>query len=406
MKKSIAGLILVCLTGIASAQSFKVETVKGHFEFPAAEGSDEFYENLDKDVELIDAAATHPKTANDPKMWYYRGLTYLTIYLQGTEVQRSKHPNSLNIATEALYKCIDTDVKKKYTEKAEAGLLNCAIGHYNNGVAQYKNAEYTEAIESYKKVLKIIPLDKDGNLKRNNIVKETLIQYSSYAAVSNEDYATAKKYLNELIDMNFMDPNIYIEMVRIYLIEKDTNTALEYVTKGRDMFETNTTLIDVELDLYLKMGRSKELIDKLNAAIERDAENKIYYFARAVSNMKLENLQAAEDDYKKVIELDPGFADAYYNLGVVYVDRCKPIAKKIDESRDFKEQNRLATEIDGWYKKAAIQFEEAMAVGSYADAEKLELAQTMKKLYGRLMQNDASYKAKYEDMKALIATLE
>jgi tetratricopeptide (TPR) repeat protein len=406
MKRATGLLSLLLMAALTYAQPFRVETVKMRFETPAVDGSEEFYQNIEDNVADIGKAAAHAKTANHTKMWYYKGMTYLTLYLQGTQLQNETHPDALNIATEAFYNSIKTDAKGKYTEASESALLNCAIGHYNVGVAQYKEADYDGAIESYNKVLKIIPLDKEGSLKHSNIIKETLLQYSSYAAVANEDYVMAKKLIKELIDMNFADPNIYVEMVRIHLIEKDTNGALEYVALGKEMFENNITLIDVELDLYLKQGRSKELIDKLNAAIEQDPENKVYYFARAVSVMKMGDLDGAEADYLKVIELDPTFADAYYNLGVVYVDRCKPIAKEIDEIRDYKKQNELAAEIDEWYVKAAVQFEEAMAIGDYEKAEKIELAETLKKLYGRLMQNNPDgYEGKYADIKSLIASL-
>ncbi len=406
MKKTIGLLTCLLVAGMTFGQNFKVETVKMRFDNPSVDGSAEFYQNIEDNVADIDAAATHPKTSNNPKMWYYKGLTYLTVYLQGTEVQQQAHPNALNIATEAFYKAIETDVKDKYKEPSEAALLNCAIGHYNTGVAQYKVADYKGAIASYEKVRKILPLDKDGNLKRSNIILETVIQYSSYAAVADENYTQAKAFIEELIAMNYLDPNIYVEMVRLHLLEKDTVGALKYIELGREMFENNVTLINVELDLYLKQGRSKELIDKLNAAIEQDGENKVYYFARAVSLMKLEDLDGAEADYLKVIELDNAFADAHYNLGVVYVDRCKPIAEEIDATTDWKKQKLLASKIDAWYVKAAAQFEEALVVGDYADADKKITIETLKKLYGRLMQNDPAYEPKYEDMKELLTTLE
>ena len=45
----------------------------------------------------------------------------------------------------------------------------------------------------------------------------------------------------------------------------------------------NRTIINLELDIFLKQGKSQELIDKLNVAIQEDPENTVYYFARAIS---------------------------------------------------------------------------------------------------------------------------
>ncbi|MBI1306069.1 MAG: tetratricopeptide repeat protein [Bacteroidetes bacterium] len=406
LRRTLGLFSLVILAASAQAQSMKVETVKMNFESDSKPGTEDYLMKLDEDVELIEAAAQHPKTANDPKMWYYKGLTYLTIYLNGSDAQKAKYPDALETATTCFFKSIDTDVKDKYTADAKRSLLNCAIGHYNNGVAYYRDKEYKKAIKSYQTVLDIIPLDANGDLKRNNIVSETLMQYMSYAAEADENYTLAKSLLQKLIDKNFADPAIYVEMVRIYLLEKDTANALKYVAIGREMFESNTTLIDVELDLYLKQGRSEELLKKLDDAIVKDPENKIYYFARGVTNMKLNKPNKAEVDYKKVIELDPSFADAYYNLGVVYVDQTKLLIEESNNTTDYKKQKEYDVKIDDWYKKAAAQFEEALALGEYSNAEKLELATTLKKIYGRLMQNDKTFESKYNSTKALIATLE
>ncbi|MFT4521558.1 MAG: tetratricopeptide (TPR) repeat protein [Bacteroidia bacterium] len=412
IKKLIKNALVVLMFGlstVAFAQNFKVETVKISLEpGPADKTTPDWYDELEKCIANINAAKTHPKTGNDPKMYYYYGLTYLNVYLNGNEVQKAMYPNALDMATDAFYKSMETDLKERYTAMAQNSLLNCAIGHYNNAVSSYNSQDYKGALNSYEKVLRILPYDKDGQLRRSNITEESISQYASYAAIGAKDITKAKALLQKLIDINFNDPSIYGDMADLYLNDGDTTKSLEYLAIGREMFPSNVNLMNKELDIYLKLGRSKEIVDKLNEAILNDPENKIYYYARGVSHMKLGNLEGAQKDYEKTIALDPTFADAHYNLGVVFLDKCNPIIEQINNlpSGSYKKEESLAVEIDNLYKKAAKLFEDALSYGEYANAEKFELVTTLKKIYGRLIQNDQSYRPRYDEVKAMMKELE
>jgi len=395
----LLGLVMLAATAV-SAQKFKVETVAGKLISPVDRTSQEWFTILDECVEDIEMAAQHPKTQAFYKMHYYRGVTYLSIYREGSAEQKAKYSDALEIATKSFFACLETDEKERFRSFAEQKLLDCAIGNFNQGVVHYNAQEYEKAIASYAEALKILPLDKEGELKRRNITEQTLIQYSYYSAMAKGDNAATKGYINKLIDLGFQDPKIYMDLVRVYLAEKDTSNALKYIELGKDLAPDDVNLINTELDIYLKQGRSQELIDKLTTAIETDPSNRIYYFARAISYEKLEEPDKAEADYKKAIEVDPAYGDAYYNLGVIYINKCRPIADKIDNSQKMSEIEELEKEIDVLYIKAAEQFENALEYGEYEEAARTELMGTLKRIYARLIQTNSEYEQKYKDIKA------
>jgi len=397
MKKIIL-LFVVSAASIGSsmAQGFKVESVRMILEDP----DQSVAKDLKQCKEDIEAAKVHSKTSNDPKMWYYRGLTYYMIYATGDSAIRTENPRSVYDATESFNKAIEMDTKAKYSENAKFYLLNCAVGLYNEGINSYKEQKYQKAIDDYALVTKIIAFDEKGELKRKNVTVETMYQYSYYAAQADSNYKLAKDYIGKLIALNYADVKIYIDMANILLIEKDTAGALNFLEKGKMVKENDKNLMNMELDIYLKQGKSQVLIEKLNKAIDEDPENKIYYFARAVSYEGLNDSEKAEADYKKASELDPSYYDAFYNLGVLYINKCNPIIEKLEKVYTSKEIDPLEAAIDKNYKVAIGYFEKAFDNPQMSNLEKSELAGTMKKIYARL--NNV---AKTNEMKDIIEKL-
>ena len=110
------GVVLLA-SAVAHAQGFKVESVAMKLMDPIDRMSPDWFTMLGECVDDIELASQHPKTASDPKMYYYYGLTYLSVYREGSEEQKAKYPDALSKASNALFKCIELDEKNKYTEK-------------------------------------------------------------------------------------------------------------------------------------------------------------------------------------------------------------------------------------------------------------------------------------------------
>ena len=65
-----------------------------------------------------------------------------------------------------------------------------------------------------------------------------------------------KKLLQQLIDINFNEPAIYIHMSNIFLEEKNTDKALEYLTSWSEIcLKMIKALINTEIrPVHLKLG--------------------------------------------------------------------------------------------------------------------------------------------------------
>jgi tetratricopeptide (TPR) repeat protein len=413
MKKLLVALMLI--SGIqVFAQKSKVESAALYLRNGEVEDA----------KKAIDQAVEHPDTKDDPKAWFYYTSVYDTIY---------RNPAYAALATSDLVdkffngckKCIELDAKERYTYYCkEQAIINSAFWSYDKGSNAYEAKDFAGAIKYYKMALDVIPYDKNGDLKKNNLSDKNIYLYMAYAAVQADDNVNAKIYLQKLMDLNYEDHIIHMQMVNIYLGEKDTITALSFMDKARAKFPNEKDLINQELNIYLAQGRLDILLEKLNAAIdlnnedhtliyvrgnvfdnfandalkkykherdtssslkkraltEKSADKKAKYNAAsnsflksAETNQKIskENAVKAEVDYLKVIELNPDYIDAYFNLGAMSNNKSTEIVEKINNITATTQ-----TEYDKKYKPLKQKQDSILttALGYFSRA--LEIAET------------------------------
>ena len=356
MKKAIFTALLVAITSIALAQSHNITS--------AAILLQQY--NSEKDIsvqalkikeakDFIDQAFVNESTSNDPKMWNYRAPIYLQIALK----EPSLDEDAILKATEAHIKSLQKDEKgrvivRKWTTEEDilAGLIQCGYKLFNVAIDKYNAKDYTGALKYYNAIFDIIPLDAEDQLKRGNITKETILYNSFFASSKMKDNATSKKLLQQLIDINFNEPAIYIHMSNVFLEDKNTDKALEYLKLGRDMFEGDQSLINTEINLYIQLERTSELIEKLGEAIALDSENDLLYFNRGTIYDQEGDFVNAEKDYKASLAINPDAFGTNYNLGALYFNAGVAINNKANDTSNNKQFEKLKKEAEASFAKA------------------------------------------------------
>ena len=133
-------------------------------------------------------------------------------------------------------------------------------------IDEYNNENNLEALKLYDEIFEIFDYDSEDQLKRGNITKETVFHNSFFAARRMKDNKRSKVLL-KFNWFKFNDPSIYVHMSDILQEEGNDDDALKYLSLGRDYFEM-IILINSQINLYIKLNRTDELIDKLSDAIE------------------------------------------------------------------------------------------------------------------------------------------
>jgi len=312
-------------------------------------------ENYSDAKKYIDEAYSNESTSNSAKMWNYRAPIYLQIAIKDSELDN----DAILKATEAHIKCLQEDKKgrvivRKWTNKEDiiSGVVNCAYKLFNLAIEEFNAANYERAIKLYTAIFDIIPFDEENQLKRGNISKETILFNSFFASKKMNDNVKSKDLLQQLIDMNFNEPAIYIHMSNIFIEEGNTDQAINYLNLGRDMFEDDQSLINTEINLYIQLGRTTELIAKLSEAIELDPENDLLYFNRATMYDQKGDFVNAENDYLISLELNKSSFGANYNLGALYFNAGVETNNKANNTSNNTTYKKLKSQADNSFSKA------------------------------------------------------
>jgi len=397
--KNILLLLSLLISSVAIAQKHNIVNASIALRNAQKAKGDDIAVLLSEAKGYIDEAYNTESTANEPKMWNYRAPIYLEIALKKPELDNL----AIIKATDAHIKCLqkgkkDRIIVKKWTAKEDilAGLIQCGYKLFNVAIDKYNEGDYRTSLTFYDKIFEIVPFDEEDQLKRGNITKETILYNSFFSSSKLKDDNKSKELLQRLIDINFNEPAIYIHMSDIYKREENIEKAIEYLSLGREMFEEDQSIINTEINLYIELGRTDELVTKLGEAINLDPENSLLYFNRGTIYDQQGQVENAESDYLKSIELDPSSFGSNYNLGALFFNKAVELNNSANSTSDDKKYRLLKKQADVYFNKGLPYLEEAHLL----DPKDKNTLLSLKQLY--YMKGD--YK-KSEDMKKLISEL-
>ena len=402
IKKGILTLVLTVISTVIFAQSQNVTSSAIIYkQYNSEKDKEKKATKISEAKMYIDLAYQNASTSDEPKMWMYRAQVYRAISISHSALDE----NAIFKATEAYIKCMQPHPKKKNKiiiykkwpkEEVLEGLVQCGYKLFNNAIEEYNAGDYKSSLKHYAAIFEIIPFDSEDQLKRGNITTETIYMNSYLAASKMKDNKQSKEFLQMLIDVNFNDPSIFAYMSNIFLEEGNTDKALEYLALGRESFEEDQGLINTEINLYIQLGRTSELIGKLGEAIALDDENELLYFNRGTIYDQEGDIDNAEKDYLTALELDPSAFGANYNLGALYFNQGVETKNKANATSNNSLYKKLNKEADAVFAIALPYLETAHELN---DEDKNTLL-SLKQLY--YLNGDY---AKSEVMKKLIAEL-
>jgi len=359
IKKGGLTLVLILASIFTFAQSFNITS--GAITFK------QYNSEKDKSVKalkikeakgFIDQAFNNESTSNDPKMWMVRAKIYKIIAFNYSDLDEK----AIFKATESHLQCMKPHPKKKNKiiifkkweeQEVFSGLIQCANKLFNLAVEAYQEGEFKKSLDLYEPIYKVIELDKEAQLKSIKITTASILFNSYLAARAMKINELSKIYLQKLMDINSNKPSIYSSMSNIYLEEGDNEKALEYISLGRKLFEADQGLINSEIDLYLKLEKSDELIEKLSNAIKQDPNNDIFYVVRGTCYQNNNEIEKAISDYNKALDINNNQTTALNNISSCYLLKAEPIIKKMNNLSlsQTSKFNKLKLELKTLYLK-------------------------------------------------------
>jgi len=201
-----------------------------------------------------------------------------------------------------------------------AMLYNEGVSYYNRG--RDSAAYYDRALEDFKTASIMVP-DSSGTY-----------YVTALAHFAKKDLVEARKSLEIALQKkpDFQDAARFLGQVHYNLATdkleaKDTTGAMKEYVKASAAFEVaykaepgNVDNITNLIDAYERTDQSDKAEALTHDAMVRDPNNKLFRYAYGVFLLKKEKYTDAIEQFSKSLELDPGYSDAKYNLGVAYLN--------------------------------------------------------------------------------------
>lgn len=337
---------------------------------------------LDKAKEAIDEASKHEKTINDPKTWLYRGIIYYNIAVSQLPAYKELDPNAAMKSYEALLKSKELDVKGKYEKDITENLDKLAPIFFNMGGVNYNSEAFAEAIEDYKIAYKIA--EENGRL-------DTLSAFNiGIAGVFAKNPEISIQYLEKCIEVDFVEPRIYIYYSQAMKQMNDTVRALEILKEGRERYPDEYSLILQEGQTYLETGQNEKLQQTMLEAIKNDSLNANLYATLGQTYDNAGDKEMAIKYYSKAIEVGSEdnrvMSNVHYNIGAIYNNKAANLNEQIAELdiNEQEEYEKLHMELVEYLEMAIPYFEKALEFTP--DDQNFIIA--LKGIYSQLNMND------------------
>jgi tetratricopeptide (TPR) repeat protein len=212
-------------------------------------------------------------------------------------------------AIQLMNEMLDSSARRSYSppEKASRAVLLERLGQlYRN------NLQYAEAVATFRKMSE---LDPDLGPRAAAQVMDTWRQAKEYAKAAEEAEAAHKKYPQDRM----------VAMVRASILADfgkadQAVAAVKKLFDGKEDRETWIALAQVyeRTKNYAEMGKALDAAEKLS---DSDEHRQTIYFMRGAMFERMKKYDAAEAEFRKVLELDPENASALNYLGYMLADR-------------------------------------------------------------------------------------
>lgn len=369
MKKTITFLFLA-VNAVLWGQSMQIQNMASYLR----------NKELAKAKTAADAAEAHPDGKSNAKMWLYRGKVYHAIFSDTAEAIRKLDSEAEEKSLEAYINCMKLDKDQVYKDEAKGPMIGITAAVSNKANYYRVNKQFDKALRCYDLMEASLPYDFDQGIKRNNITKEKVAFYKFETYQMANNFEKMKEYADKLIAQNYKEQRLFTDMVKVSLANKDTATALQYIDKGKQVFEDNMDLITSELDIYISRKQTDVLKNRLQSAIEVSPDNEVLHLVLANLYRGTNQPELAEKEYLRAVEIRPDYEPAVYNLGVLFYTQGKEWNDKLNglpmKDPKVKEYEAKTNEA---FKKAVGYFET-----SYAVTKDKRTKQILRQLFLRL----------------------
>lgn len=329
----------------------------------------------------IDEALQSEEIQKRSDAWNTKGDVNRSIY-EG-KIFYAQNPNCLFDAKDAYLKAygLETNVKK---QKNILPNLDAMYGYlFNEGFDRFNGKKYEEAYKYFKASTDI---NEFLVSKAYKATIDTNALFAAGIAASNANKLDdALPILKRLADMNYDNVAVYETLAQIYENTNQKEELSNLIKKASAKYPDNKNFQIYELNASLDAGDVSESLKKFETAAQKDPKNATVLFNLAALYDKAKQTDKAIETYKKTIEINPKYGDAYFNVGVIYFNEGVEINKKMNAIEDKDDPlgekfNAMKKQRNEIFSKALPYLEKAYEI----DPKNVDYKQNLKKVYASM----------------------
>ena len=385
MQRVLFSVILLLAAGFTFAQEKTVKEAKSI--------ANEVKPNFNKAEQLINQALTNPETKDNADTWDVAGFIQKRINEEEMKDAFLRKPyDTLKVYNSALNMCkyyLKCDelaqvpnekgkIKNKY-RKANAAAIIAERPNLINGGIQYYNLEKNkEALDFFGTYIEIAqnPMFEKENFLQTDTILPQIAYYASLAAAKMEDYPSVLKYAPYA--QNDKEVGQYaMEFISTALkAQGDTVKWVASLKEGLQKYPQHSFFFGHLIDYYSNNNKYDEAMQFADDMLAKDPNNTFYLYVKGYlyhnmyTNLKNEKKEQEAADalnnaikyYTKTTEIDPNYAEAFSNLGLIYCLQAQDFSEKATaDVNDPKYKEDQAT-LKAFYEKAKPCYEKARAL--------------------------------------------
>lgn len=368
MKRVFFSMVLLMTVSFAFAQVKNVKEAKGI--------ANEVKPDFKKAEQLINEALTNPETKDIADTWDAAGFIQKRINEKEMENAYLRKPydtlrvyNSILDMYKYFVKCDELaqmpnekgKVKNKFRKANSATMLTERPNLINGGIQYFnleKNADALKFFATYVESASY-PMLAEQNLLEKDTILPQVAYYATLAADRVGDKDAIMKYAPFALKDKDGGKFAMQLMSDAYKAKGDTAKWVETLKEGILKFPENQYFFANLVDYYSSSNQASKAMEFADGMLAKDPSNKLYLYVKAYLYHNMKDYNKAIEFYKKTIEADSQYAEAFSNLGLVLIMQAQEYSDKATTDINDPKYAAAQAVVKKYYEQAKPYYEKA-----------------------------------------------
>ena len=368
MKRVLFSMVLLMAVSFAFAQEKNVKEAKSI----AGEVKPDFA----KAEQLINEALTNPETKDNAATWDVAGYIQKRINEKEMENAYLRKPyDTLKVYNSVLnmynyyVKCDELaqipnekgKIKNKYRSANSKTILAERPNLINGGIQYFnlnKNEDALKYFAAYVDAATLPMMEKENLLEKDTLLPQ-VAYYATLAADRVGDKDAVMKYAQYALKDKENGQFAMQLLTDAYKAKGDTAKWVEKLQEGIVKFPENQYFFANLVDYYSSSNQNDKAMQFADDMLAKDPNNKLYLYVKAYLYHNMKDYEKAIEFYKKTLDIDPAYAEACSNLGLVYLLQAQEYADKAPADINDPNYATAQAEIKKFYEAAKPYYEKA-----------------------------------------------